>query len=73
MTTRKTTPAKHARTAAPKRARVTAAKRAPKRELALWEKIVARGKRIPPEELANHPTDGARNLDHYMYGTPKQD
>jgi hypothetical protein len=72
MTIRKATPAKRSRTAAPKRA-PAAAKRKPKRELALWEKIVARGKRIPPEEVANHPTDGARNLDHYLYGVPKQD
>jgi len=38
-----------------------------------WEKIAERGKRIPPEELANVPTDGARNLHHYLYGSPKQD
>ncbi len=55
---------------APKR---TTARRKPKREMTLWEKIEARGKRIPPEELANFPTDGARNLDHYLYGSPKQD
>ena len=44
-----------------------------KRELALWEKLVAIGKQIPPEERANFPRDGARNLDHYLYGSPKQD
>ena len=54
----------------PKRATV---RRKPKRELTLWEKIVERGKRIPPEELANFPADGARNLHHYLYGSPKQD
>lgn len=70
MTVRKTAPARPRRAGAPKRPRA-AAKR-PQRELALWEKIVARGKRIPPEELANHPSDGARNLDHYLYGAPKQ-
>lgn len=73
MTIRKTTPAKPKRTTVSKRSRATAAKRVPKRELALWEKIVARGKRIPDEELARIPTDGARNLDHYLYGAPKQD
>jgi hypothetical protein len=72
MTIRKATPAKSARTAAPKRARA-AAKRKPKRELTLWEKIEARGKRIPAEELARLPTDGARNLHHYLHGAPKQD
>ena len=38
-----------------------------------WEKIEERSKRIPPEELANFPPDGARNLDHYLYGAPKED
>lgn len=49
-------------------------KRAPrkaKRELALWEKLVEIGKQIPAEERANFPKDGARNLDHYLYGSPK--
>lgn len=73
MTIRKTTPAKPRPAAAPKRSRATGAKRAPKRELALWEKIVERGKRIPAEELDPIPTDGAENLDHYLYGAPKLD
>jgi hypothetical protein len=51
----------------------TTARRKPKREMTLWEKIVERGKHIPPEELANFPTDGARNLHYYLYGSPKQD
>jgi hypothetical protein len=55
---------------APKR---VTARRKPKPDKPLWEKIVERGKRIPPEKLANFPTDGARNLDHYLYGAPKQD
>ena len=55
---------------APKR---VTARRKPKADKPFWEKIVERGKRIPPEELANFPTDGARNLDHYLYGSPKQD
>ncbi|MDP9236242.1 MAG: hypothetical protein M3P30_02400 [Chloroflexota bacterium] len=71
MTIRKTTPAKP--TAASKRPHATTAKRARKRELTIWEKIEARGKRIPAEELARLPTDGARNLHHYLHGTPKQD
>lgn len=34
----------------------------------------ARGiaERIPDEELARLPDDGAANLDHYLYGAPKQ-
>lgn len=51
----------------------TTARQTPKREPTIWEKIIERGKRIPPEELAKFPTDGARNLDHYLYGSPKQD
>jgi hypothetical protein len=44
-----------------------------KRELTIWEQIIELGKRIPPEELATFPPDGATNLDHYLYGTPKQE
>ena len=55
---------------APKR---VTARRKSKADEPFWEKIAERGKRIPPEELANVPTDGARNLHHYLYGSPKQD
>ena len=58
------------KTSAPKR---VSTRRKPAQKLTIWEKIEARGKRIPPEELANFPTDGARNFDHYLYGAPKQD
>ena len=30
------------------------------------------GKKIPAEEMAKMPRDGAANHDHYIYGTPKQ-
>ena len=43
-----------------------------KRELTLSERIVALGKKVPPEERAKMPHDGAANHDHYIYGTPKQ-
>ena len=43
------------------------------KELTLAERIIEIGKGIPPEELARHPADGARNLEHYLYGAPKQD
>jgi hypothetical protein len=71
MTTRKAASPKSTRRATKPPART---KRAPaKRELALWEKIVARGKRIPADELANHPTDGARELEPYLCGADQQD
>lgn len=48
-------------------------KRAPRPEIPIWEKIIALGDQIPPEELARHPRDGAANIDHYLYDVPKQD
>ena len=54
---------------AKREARRRAMRRRAKPEKPLWEKIVERGKRIPPEELANFPSDGARNVDHYVYGS----
>ena len=38
----------------------------------LLDRIVELGKQIPPEELANVPPDFAKNLDHYLYGAPKE-
>jgi hypothetical protein len=38
--------------------------------------LLAAAKRIakeaPPAELEQLPTDGGENLDHYLYGAPKQ-
>jgi plasmid stability protein len=28
---------------------------------------------VPPEEFAKLPRDGARQVDHYVYGLPKRD
>ncbi len=28
---------------------------------------------VPPEEFAKLPRDGARQVDHYIYGLPKRD
>ena len=28
---------------------------------------------VPPEEFAKLPKDGARQVDHYVYGLPKRD
>lgn len=49
------------------------AKRKPRRELTIFEKIAKLGEDIPDEELAKHPPDFARNFHHYMHGHPKQD
>ncbi len=38
----------------------------------IWEKIRERAMKIPEEELEKLPTDGAAELDHYIYGTPKR-
>jgi len=38
----------------------------------IWETIVRLGEKIPEEELANIPTDLARNFDHYLYGSSKE-
>jgi antitoxin component of MazEF toxin-antitoxin module len=37
-----------------------------------WERIAALAADAPPEELAKVPTDGAAQLDHYLYGHPKR-
>jgi hypothetical protein len=37
-------------------------------ELFAW--IADLGAMIPPEELRKFPTDGSKNLDHYLYGHP---
>jgi hypothetical protein len=43
------------------------------RDPTLWSDLRAIAAEVPDEELAKLPTDGARNLDHYLYGTPKKD
>jgi len=37
-----------------------------------WERIAALTADIPAEELDKLPTDGAAQLDHYLYGHPKR-
>jgi antitoxin component of MazEF toxin-antitoxin module len=37
----------------------------------IWERIIALTADIPAEELDKPPVDGAAQLDHYLYGTPK--
>ena len=37
----------------------------------VWEKVVQLGGRIPPEDWRDVPKDLSINLDHYLYGAPK--
>jgi len=43
----------------------------PKRK-PLWERAAELRRSIPDEEWAKLPTDGAEQLDHYIYGSPKR-
>jgi hypothetical protein len=38
----------------------------------IWEIILENMKDVPAEEFAKLPTDGATELDHYLYGHPKR-
>jgi Arc/MetJ-type ribon-helix-helix transcriptional regulator len=38
----------------------------------IWEVVDDLRKTIPPEEFAKLPRDGAEQLDHYLYGSPKR-
>jgi hypothetical protein len=38
-----------------------------------WEEIIELGARNPKEELDKIPEDLAKNLDHYLYGAPKEE
>jgi hypothetical protein len=40
--------------------------------VAIWDKIEAIMHDVPDEVLANIPTDGSINVDHYLYGAPKK-
>ena len=42
------------------------------RRIPIWERIAARAAEIPSEELDKVPADGAAQIDHYLYGHPKQ-
>ncbi len=39
----------------------------------IWETVAEMGAAIPAEAWDKVPRDGARNLDHYLYGSPKQE
>jgi Arc/MetJ-type ribon-helix-helix transcriptional regulator len=44
----------------------------PSRRKPLWERAAELRKSIPEEEWAKLPADGAEQLDHYIYGSPKR-
>ena len=39
----------------------------------IWEVISENMKRVPAEDLAQLPKDGASQIDHYVYGVPKRE
>ena len=39
----------------------------------VWEIILDNMKSVPHEDIAALPKDGARQIDHYIYGQPKRD
>ena len=43
-----------------------------RRRVPIWERIAALTADAPPEEIAKLPPDGASEIDHYLYGTPKR-
>src|SRR5262245_6040546 len=43
----------------------------PKRK-PIWEVAIERMSIVPDDELERLPADGAEQLDHYLYGTPKR-
>lgn len=45
---------------------------APAKRKPLWERAAELRQSIPAEEWDKVPTDGARQLDHYIYGSPKR-
>ncbi len=38
----------------------------------IWERVAELRDSIPAEEWDNVPTDGADQLDHYLYGSPRR-
>jgi hypothetical protein len=38
----------------------------------IWEVMLDNLKDVPPEEFASLPSDGAGQVDHYLYGHPKR-
>ena len=42
-------------------------------ELPVWERVVEIGAAVPSEDWARVPRDLSKNLDHYLYGAPKEE
>ncbi len=38
----------------------------------IWETLMRLGRQVPDEEWARVPADLSRNLEHYLYGAPKE-
>jgi hypothetical protein len=38
----------------------------------IWRRFVEAGEALPEDVIKRLPSDGARNLDHYLYGAPKE-
>jgi bifunctional DNA-binding transcriptional regulator/antitoxin component of YhaV-PrlF toxin-antitoxin module len=38
----------------------------------IWERIAERAAQLPPDALDRLPADGAAQIDHHIYGTPKR-
>lgn len=38
----------------------------------IWEAIEELRRHVPPEEFLKLPKDGAAQIDHYIYGSPKR-
>jgi hypothetical protein len=41
-------------------------------ERPVWDVILSNMEDVPPEQFAALPTDGASQVDHYLYGHPKR-
>lgn len=39
----------------------------------IWERVADISAQVPPEEWAKLPKDLSKNVDHYLYGAPKED
>jgi hypothetical protein len=52
-----------------------ARKRAPKKRTStsIWDELAAIGDKVPKEAWEGVPRDLARNFDHYLDGSPRQD
>lgn len=51
----------------------TASQKPPaKTDKPIWEVVDELRKNIPAEEFSKLPKDGAEQLDHYLYGSPKR-